>query len=216
MKTRLSKLVSFYRDACEQGGSFASDGQVSVFEGDRSREVRRDYSLSTLRRLVYSRSAETRQAAVWALGWVGGASEYQFLGPWLRSEDPRLRFQADRSREQLLLRTRTDWQVQSAEQIEASMAESHWRSANRLVDRLVARHAEHPQSWLLRAAVRLCTSQLPGAIEDCRTLLSFDPNSYRACVFLGQCYWFMHCQRVAQECFSEAMRIYPDCTVTVD
>jgi tetratricopeptide (TPR) repeat protein len=90
------------------------------------------------------------------------------------------------------------------------MADSHWKSANRMVDRLVAKHGEHPQTWLLRVSIRMCTSQLLGAIDDCKHLLSFDRDCYRACVFLGQSYWWMQRLEVARECFQEARRIYPN------
>jgi len=214
MNTRLSKLVSFYRDACDPELAGATYCAELSTDSLWTRVVSKDYSSSTLRRLVFSREPETRRAAVWGLGWIGHQSEYRFLGPILRASDPKLRFEADRAREQLLLRTRTDWHVEFAQQIEESMAEAHWKSASRMVDRLVARHGEHPQSWLLRVSIRLCTSELLGAIEDCRYLLSFDRDSYRACVFLGQCYWFMNRLQVSKECFLEATRIYPDCTTT--
>lgn len=197
MNTRLSTLISFYRKRSHCGGS------VSKF-------VSRDYSAWTLRRLVYARDPEIRCAAVWALGSVGQHSEYRFLGPFLRDSDGRLRLEADLAREQILLRIRSDWHCQFAQQIEDSMADSHWKSANRMVDRLVATHGEHPQSWLLRVSVRMCTSQLLGAIDDCRHLLSFDRDCYRACVFLGQSYWWMQRLEVAKECFTEANRIYPN------
>lgn len=212
MNTRLSKLVSFYRDECDQGHALGTYPKDMSDDRSWSKTVAEDYSIPTLRRLVFSREAEIKRAAVWALGWVGKHPEYRFLGPFLRASDSRLRLEADRAREQILLRTRTDWQIQFAQQIEDSMADSHWKSANRMVDRLVAKHAEHPQSWLLRVSVRLCTSQLLGAIDDCRHLLSFDRDCYRACVFLGQCYWFMQRVQVANECFMEATRIYPDCS----
>jgi len=211
MNTRLSKLVSFYRDASGQGAvasSYPSKLESSCFY---TQAVAQDYSPPTLRRLVFSRESEIRCAAVWALGQVGGASEYRFLGPLLRANDPRLRLESDRSREQLLLRTRTAWQIQYAQQIEDSMVEFQWNSANQMADRLVAKHADDPQSWLLRVSIRLCTSQWLGAIEDCLYLLSFDRDSYRACLFLGQCYWMTHRLRAAKECFREATRIYPDC-----
>jgi hypothetical protein len=79
------------------------------------------------------------------------------------------------------------------------MADSHWKSANRMVDRLVAKHGEHPQTWLLRVSIRMCTSQLLGAIDDCKHLLSFDRDCYRACVFLGQSYWWMQRLEVASK-----------------
>ncbi|MFM8186913.1 MAG: tetratricopeptide repeat protein, partial [Pirellula sp.] len=96
---------------------------------------------------------------------------------------------------------------------ESSMANSHWKSANRMVDQLVVEHAHDPQSWLLRVSIRLCTAQWLGASQDCRYLLSIDRDNYRACVFLGQCYWFMNRLGIAKECFLEAARIYPDCSV---
>ena len=212
MKTRLSRLVSFYRDACDPGCDVASYREELSDKLHGPLQVAQDYSVSTLRRLVFSQDREIRRAALWALGVVGGKSEYPFLGPWLRDRDPSLRQLADRAREHLLSKSRSDYQVQFAQQIETSMANSHWKSAHRMVDRLVVEHAQDPQSWLLRVAIRLCTSQWLGASQDCRYLLSFDRDNYRACVFLGQCYWYMNRLGIAKECFLEATRIYPDCS----
>jgi hypothetical protein len=212
MKSRLSRLVSFYRDACDPGCRVASYRQELSDKLKGPHQLARDYSISTLRRLVFSRDQEVREAALWALGAVGGKSEYAFLGPWLRACDPGLRQLADRAREHLLMRTRSEHQILFAQRIESSMANSHWKCANRMVNRLVVEHAHDPQSWLLRVSIRLCTRQWLGASQDCRYLLSFDRDNYRACVFLGQCYWYMNRLGIAKECFLEASRIYPDCS----
>lgn len=211
MNTRLSKLVSFYRDECEQGTLAFSYWMDPEATSKYSQALAQDYSAPTLRRLVFSRESEIRCAAVWALGCIGGPSEYRFLGPLLRADDVRLRLQSDLSREHLLLRFRSAWQIRYAQEIEDSMEDSRWDSALEMADRLVEKHADDPQSWLLRVSIRLCTQQWSGAIEDCRQVLSMDRDSYRACIFLGQCYWMMHQLNVADMCFSEAVRIYPDC-----
>lgn len=209
MNTRLTNLISFYN---EQTGPARRDDRCRDESKFISKAISEDYSVCTLRRLIFSRDTQIRRAAVWGLGWIGQHSECRFLGPLLRDPDAAIRFEADRAREQILLRVRSLWHRQFAEQIEDSMADSHWTSANRMVDKLVATHAEHPQTWLLRISVRMCTSQLAGAIEDCRQVLSIDRDCYRACVMLGQSYWFMQRISVAKECFLEAARIYPDCT----
>ena len=205
MNTRLANLISFYSQRSEPV-------RRNVRCREESKVISQDYSVCTLRRLVFSRDAQIRRAAAWGLGRIGHLPECRFLGPLLRDPDASLRLEADRAREQILLRVRSLWHCQFAQQIEESMADSHWKSANRMVDKLVATHAEHPQSWLLRISIRMCTSQLQGAIEDCRHVLSIDRDCYRACVMLGQSYWFMQRTSVAKECFLEATRIYPDCT----
>lgn len=198
MNTRTPKLVTFYRERHVYGR------MVSTI-------VAKHYCNHTLKRMVHSRDIEKQQAAIWGLGLIGKQAEYSFLGPWLRTDSLAVRREADDARSLILERIRCEWQRQYALEIEDSIAEANWNSARRMADLLVTRHGLHPESWLLRSLIRLYTSQLSGAIDDCRHVLSFDPECYRACVLLGQCYWLLDRQATAKECFLEAARIYPEC-----
>lgn len=194
------KLVTFYRERQSLGNL------VSL-------TVAEHYSAHTLRRLVYAKDVESRQAAIWGLGLIGEQSDYYFLGPLLRAGWFGVRSEADRSRSAILQRVRCSWHQDYAQRIEDSMADENWGLARRMADQLVRKHAEHPEAWLLRIVTRLCTSQISGAMDDCCFLLSFDRESYRACVLLGQCYWMLDRPATAKECFLEAARIYPECRV---
>lgn len=197
------KLVTFYRERQALGDLATS-------------KVAEHYSAHTLCRLVHARDGESRQAAIWGLGLLGEQSDYYFLGPWLRADWCGVRLEADRSRTAILQRVRGSWHQEYAQRIEDSMAEENWGLARRMADRLVRKHAEHPEAWLLRIVTRLCTSQISGAMDDCCFLLSFDRECYRALVLLGQCYWMLDRPMPAKECFLEAARIYPECRVAVE
>jgi len=76
MNTRLTNLISFYN---EQSGPARRDDRCRDESKVISNAIAQDYSVCTLRRLIFSRDAQIRRAAVWGLGWIGQHSECRFL-----------------------------------------------------------------------------------------------------------------------------------------
>lgn len=90
------------------------------------------------------------------------------------------------------------------------LAQADLQKACTLADQLVEETEFRSDAFLLRAWVRFCNQQMELAILDCKKTLSIDPYCYRACVALGQCYWYQQQDATARECFYESVRLYPD------
>jgi hypothetical protein len=170
------------------------------------------YTPHTLSRMLGASSPATRCSAAWALGIVGDIAHLGTLGPLLRDSYKRVRTAANDARRMIQSRTLSPWHRQCAQQIEAMLAADQLSLACDLADDLVEETQCRSDAFMLRAGVRFCNSQLVRAIEDFRSTLAIDPYSYRACIAMGQCYWHLHLDSAARECFLEAARIYPDWT----
>lgn len=168
------------------------------------------YTPHTLVRMLSVSSSDTRRSAAWALGWIGDLVHLDCLGPLLGDASRKVRTAANEARRLIQSRTQTPWHRQCARRIEAMLAADQYSQACALADDLVQATESRSDAILLRAGVRFCNQQLVRAIDDFRATLSRDPYCFRACIALGQCYWHLHRDAAAYECFLEAARIYPD------
>jgi tetratricopeptide (TPR) repeat protein len=172
--------------------------------------VRSDYAPTTLVRLLASQQAEMRQAAAWALTYLGDESHFASLGALLRDSVRSVRSYADEARRAIQWRTQSPWHRKTASKIEQLLADGFFLSASKLSDHLVDEADRRADVYMLRAWVRFTDGQIETAIEDCKRTLALDPFCYQACLALGQCLWHKGQDLAARECYFEAAKIYPD------
>jgi tetratricopeptide (TPR) repeat protein len=172
--------------------------------------VRTNYSPSTLCRLLASQQAEIRQAAAWALSYLGDESHTSCLGLLLRDSARIVRTYADTARRAIDSRTQSPWHRKTAASIEQLLAAGLHSAALELATHLVEEAEARADVYMLRAWVRYSDGRFEAAAEDCKRTLALDPFRYQACVALGQCLWHLGRDLAARECYSEAARIYPD------
>jgi tetratricopeptide (TPR) repeat protein len=168
------------------------------------------YTSHTLARTLCSPDQRVREAAAWALGYLGLEEQFDRLGDLLRDSCRNVRTRADESRRAILQRTQSPWHRTAAQRIEDLLAEDQLRKASAMADQLVEEAETRSDVYMLRAWVRFCSSRIDEAAEDCKRTLAIDSNCYQACLALGQCLWHMSRDLAARECFLEAARIYPD------
>ncbi|MEQ1829203.1 MAG: tetratricopeptide repeat protein [Pirellula sp.] len=204
----MTKLLRFFEKYRSQSEREAKDSQACC---DRWIDmVRTNYSTSTLHRLLSSQQAEIRQAAAWALSYLGDESHAESLGFLLRDSTRVVRSYADAARRAIDIRTQSPWHRKTAMQVEHLLAEGLFSSASELATNLVDEADTRADVYMLRAWVRFSDGRIESAAEDCKRTLALDPFCYQACVALGQCLWHLGRDLAARECYSEAARIYPD------
>jgi tetratricopeptide (TPR) repeat protein len=172
--------------------------------------VRTHYATSTLDRLLASQQADVRQAAAWALSYLGDESHSTSLGVLLRDSARMVRTFADDARRAIASRTQSPWHRKTAIRVEQLLADGWFYSASELANHLVEEADTRADVYMLRAWVRFSDGKIESAADDCKRTLALDPFCYQACVALGQCLWHMGRDLAARECYCEAARIYPD------
>lgn len=204
----MAKLLRFFENHMSQSGS-----QVHGLSSDASKwitAVSQNYAPSTLKRLLASQQCDVRQAAAWALSYLGDESHSNSLGLLLRDSARKVRTCADDARRAIALRTQSPWHRKTALHVEQLLADGMYSSATALATHLVDEADTRWDVYMLRAWVRLSDGDIEAAIVDCKKTLALDPFCYRACVALGQCLWHLGRDLAARECYCEAARIYPD------
>lgn len=204
----MAKLLRFFENylADRQADAVAISGNASKWV----EQVREHYSPNTLKRMLSSQHANVRQAAAWALSYVGDESHSGSLGVLLRDSARIVRSCADEARRAIAQRAQSPWQRATVSQVEQLLADGLFGSANELATRLVDNADTRSDAYMLRAWVRFSDGDIELAAEDCRRTLALDPFCYQACVALGQCLWHLGRDLAARECYWEAARIYPD------
>lgn len=203
--TKLLKYFEKYREQCEIEGSDAADRSSRWID-----MVSSNYTPTTLQRLLSSQHLEIRQAAAWALSYLGDQSHLKSLGILLRDSARAVRTCADQARRSIDQRTQSPWHRQTANRVEQYLAAGMFPSALELASHLVEEADARADVYMLRAWVRFSGGLIESAAEDCKRTLSLDPYCYQACVALGQCLWHLGRDLAARECYFEAARIYPD------
>ena len=172
--------------------------------------VRSNYTPHTLKRMLASQQVGVRQAAAWALSYLGDESHCCSLGMLLRDSARIVRTCADDARRAIVQRSQSPWHRQTVKRVEQLLAEGLFKPATELASHLVDEADDRSDVYMLRAWVRFSDGDIEQAAEDCKRTLALDPFAYQACVALGQCLWHLGRDLAARECYWEAARIYPD------
>ncbi len=204
----MAKLLRYFEN-------FRSDCESDVDSSSREASkwialVRANYSPHTLKRMLASQQAGVRQAAAWALSYLGDESHCCPLGILLRDSTRMVRTCADEARRAIAQRSQSPWHRQTVTKVEQLFADGLLKSATELASHLVDEADARSDVYMLRAWVRFSGGDIELAAEDCKRTLALDPFCYQACVALGQCLWHLGRDLAARECYCEAARIYPD------
>ena len=207
-RVRMAKLLRFFENYLTQ-----CEADVHALSSDASKwisAVSQNYAPNTLNRLLASHQCDVRQAAAWALSYLGDESHSNSLGLLLCDSARKVRTCADDARRAIAKRTQSPWHRKTALHVEQLLADGMYSSATELATHLVDEADSRSDVYMLRAWVRFSDGDIEAAVEDCKKTLALDPFCYQACVALGQCLWHLGRDLAARECYCEAARIYPD------
>lgn len=168
--------------------------------------VRDRYTEGTLQRLLQSPDAQTRRAAVLALGLIGTMDSNPMLAAVLHDADPIVqRFAADALWE-LWFRGGTadqNWQLQQA------IAQTDAAKARAELDELIRVAPNFAEAYNQRAIWFFKRGEYTRAADDCETVLRLNPYHFGAAAGLGQCCMKIGKPRTAIRAFQTALAINP-------
>jgi tetratricopeptide (TPR) repeat protein len=177
-------------------------------------EVAACYFEGTLQRLLHSSSAETRQAAVLALGLVGTMDSNRPLARMLRDRDPGVRqFTAD-ALWALWFRADTPENNQELRRLSGLGSRRDGSTDQVLADyaALLEKAPGFAEAYNQRAILHFRLGAWQAAIADCSAALRLNPHHFGAASGLAQCYLKQRKMRPALRAYRRAYQLNPNLT----
>lgn len=185
-----------------RGGKARRRAAIHVF----LKQVQERYTEGTLLRLLHAEAAESRQAAVFALGLVGSFAVNESLACLLHDEDEEV---ARLAMEALwTLWFRGDNAGHSDELYKILRTRDREKALAGL-DGLIERAPDYAEAYNQRAILHFRLEQYDRCAADCEAVLRLNPHHFAAQAGLGQCYLRLRRQRAALRAFQTALRINP-------
>ena len=126
----MAKLLRFFENYLTQ-----CEAEVHALSSDASKwisAVSHYYAPNTLNRLLASHQCDVRQAAAWALSYLGDESHSNALGLLLCDSARKVRTCADDARRAIAKRTQSPWHRKTALHVEQLLADGMYASATEL------------------------------------------------------------------------------------
>ncbi len=196
---RSSILLAFYR-------RYLRSGDLSRF----TVSVHRRFSTPTLERLFSVGDIHAKRAAALAIGQVGDSNSIQFLGPFLRSSDRRLRTIVDDALHDIAVREGSIEQQHSLIDLLEANERGDYRNAYRLASQMLERYGDVAEVYHQRSLAAYQTDRINGAIRDCCTCLKLNSYHYGAMIGIGYCFLEKDIPRTAIYWLQRALEVFPD------
>jgi tetratricopeptide (TPR) repeat protein len=177
-----------------------------------TREVADCYLEGTLQRLLHSSSAETRQAAVLALGLLGTMASNRALARSLRDKDNSVRHLATDALWSVWARADSPENNQELRRLSGLVKEGEF-DAGRLraeLNVLVEKAPTFAEVYNQRALFSFRVGALLEAIGDCETALRLNPFHFGAASGMAQCYLKLKRTKLALRAYRRALHINPN------
>jgi tetratricopeptide (TPR) repeat protein len=202
-------IVVYYRQLPEREGEDSDAWLVRFHSAINTfkKQIARRYSEGTLQRLLESGNAETRQAAVLALGILGTMDSNSRLAACLHDDDERVRELASNSLWTVWFRGDTEDNVQELQRL------LHLKNRGKVLtglDALIERAPSFAESFNQRAILYYQMKYFEESIADCERVLALNPHHFGAQVGMAHCLLQLGRQRAALKAFRHAMRIHPE------
>jgi tetratricopeptide (TPR) repeat protein len=165
------------------------------------------YSEGTLQRLLHSSDADSRRAAVLALGMIGTMKGSNApLAAMLHDKDRGVRQFAADALWSLWFRGTTQANSQELRRL-IEMRDRRKKRAG--LDALIARASAFAEAYNQRAILHFQSGEWHKAIADCERTLKLNPYHFGAAAGMGRSYLELDKQRAALKSFRHALRINP-------
>ncbi len=201
-------LVEYYRQLPERHGE-DSDAWLVRFHtavATFKKQVVQRYTEATLERLLDVDDAETRQAAVLALGLLGNMSCNAKLAACLHDADERVRDLASNSLWSVWFRGDNE---DNAQELQRLVRLKDRSKALAGLDALADRAPQFAEVYNQRAILYYRLRQYENSIADCERVLALNPYHFGAQVGLAQCLLQLGRQRAALKAFRQTLKLHP-------
>ena len=165
------------------------------------------YTEGTLARLLDSTDAQTRRAAVLALGLLGTMESNEAVAGRLHDEDFEVRPLATDALWKLWFRG--DSEINNLDLQRLARTRDRRKAADGL-ERLIAKAPTFAEAYNQRAILAFGMKQYERSIADCEKALELNPYHFGAQAGIGQCYLQMRRHKAALKAFRQALRINPN------
>lgn len=175
------------------------------------RSVEARYTQSTLERLLYAPSAEVRQAAILALGMVGGIGVNASVAARLHDEDPVARQLAADSLWSIWQRGDNADHAQELQRlVRLIAAEADAAQVLAGFEALIRKAPRFAEAYNQRAVFHYHRGDYAKAVTDCEKTLRLNPHHFGAASGMGQCFMKQKKLRAALRIYRRANRINPN------
>lgn len=145
------------------------------------------YQREGLAQLVESSNGQTRRAAIFALGLLGGINDNALLARALRDDDPTTRELARDALWSVWFRADTPENNRILEEVRGLIGNGRLDEAIRLADRLIDRSPKFAEAYNQRAIAEFLVGRIDASATDCRRVLEYNPYHIGALGGLAQC-----------------------------
>jgi tetratricopeptide (TPR) repeat protein len=175
-------------------------------------EVAACYLEGTLQRLLHSSSAETRQAAVLALGRQGSMAVNRALAGMLRDKDSPVRQLAAEALWSLWFRADSPENNQELQRLSSLLGRDDLNTQQALQDfaALLRRAPRFAEAYNQRAILFFRIGEWQRAAADCTRALRLNRHHFGAASGLAQCYLKLKKVRLALRAYRRAYQINPN------
>jgi tetratricopeptide (TPR) repeat protein len=202
----IALLVEYYRQFLPQLRRRQGAALQRVLEKFKSKVAAR-YTEGTLQRLAEAADAETRRAAVLALGLLGTMQSNEPLAERLHDEDSQVRrFSVEAL---WTLWFRGDDAERGAE-LRRLVRLSDRADAISGLDALIARSPSFAEAYNQRAIIHFRNKDFEKSLADCERALEHNPFHFGALSGMAECYVNLRRPRSALKAYRNAYRINPN------
>jgi tetratricopeptide (TPR) repeat protein len=202
----IALLVEYYRQFLPQLRRRQGAALQRVLERFKNKVAGR-YAEGTLQRLAEGADAETRRAAVLALGLLGTKQSNEPLADRLHDEDGQVRRFAVEALWTLWFRG--DDANRSAE-LRRLVRLSDRETALCGLDALIAEAPEFSEAYNQRAILHFRNKDFEKSLADCERTLEHNPFHFGALSGMAECYINLRRPRAALKAYRNAYRINPN------
>jgi tetratricopeptide (TPR) repeat protein len=191
-------LIRYYK-------SFLESQDVDAFV----QSVLGRYNEGTLIRLLDSSDAESRRAAVLALGLIGGTNANTAVGERMKDADPVVRSFAENALWGIWFRSDSPANNAELSAIRNLMSEERPNEAFDRVNQLIDKSPGFAEAWNQRAIIHFSRGDWDKSAQDCARAVELNPYHYGALSGMAQCQLKSGLTKEALETFRKLVRIQP-------
>lgn len=180
---------------------YLKDQQSAAF----IQNVARRYTMGTLERLAMHARAETRRAAVLALGFLGDFAVNPTLGAALDDADRTVRMLAENSIRTIWRRDGGPADRERLSRVIRFNLSERYEDAIREATELVSVAPAFAEAWNQRAIAHYSLGKYSASIQDCHQTLELNPFHFDAAAGMGQCYLQLGEARAALDALRRAL-----------
>lgn len=176
------------------------------------RNVSQKYAVGTIEKLAASKEANTRKAAVLALGFLGDVHNTPTLGKLIQDPCSVIRSMAEQAIQQAWFRVGTEKEQKELLHIERLNMANEYERVVALSTELIESNPDIAEAWNQRAIAYFNLMQFTASIKDCYQTLERNRFHYPAAIGMGHCYLEINDTYNAIESFKRALILNPGLT----